>query len=297
METATSNAISKPATAAPPLTGPILPTQTIDFTVPNPAATAQLSLPLYQGAGYRADFRTWSLLVSGGFMKFNLNVAQPVPVAFTPTICASLVDGKANCPISITVNGHVLVSSYADTNPSFHPVTWTIPPAMLVPGNNTIQVTLLQSATTQLFINHVTVANAVLPTQAIDFTVPNPAATAQLSLPLYHGAGYRSDFHTWSLLQDGGFMKFNLAVSAPIPVQLMPTICAALVDGRANCPISITVNGIVLVPSYADTNANFHNVSWMIPAGLLHAGNNAIVFTLLPTATTQLFINRVSVSG
>jgi hypothetical protein len=36
----------------------ILPEQTIDFSVPNPQATAQFSLPLYQGAGYLGDFHT-----------------------------------------------------------------------------------------------------------------------------------------------------------------------------------------------------------------------------------------------
>jgi len=44
----------------------ILTKQTIDFSVPNPSATSQFSLPLYQGAGYREDFKTWSLLVMAG---------------------------------------------------------------------------------------------------------------------------------------------------------------------------------------------------------------------------------------
>jgi hypothetical protein len=278
-------------------TNPVLPLQAIDFTVPNPSASAQLSLPLYQGAGYRADFKTWALLQDGGFMKFNLNVSQPIPVQLVATLCASLVGGQANCPISITVNGQTFVPSYADTNPNFHPVTWTIPQTMIVAGNNTIVFTLLASATTQLFMNYLCVSDAVLPTQGIDFSVPNPAASAQLSLPLYQGAGYRADFKTWALLESGGFMKFNLLVCVAIRVDILPNVCASLVGGKANCPISVTVNGQPFVPSYADTNPNFHPVKWVIPQSMITAGNNTIVFTLLPSATTQLFINYVTVSG
>jgi hypothetical protein len=276
---------------------PVLPSQTIDFTVPNPSATAQLSLPLYQGAGYRADFKTWALLRNGGFMKFNLRVGQAIPVLLQGSLCASLVDGKANCPISITVNGRTFVASYADTNPNFHPMSWTIPEDMIVAGDNTIVFQLLDSASTQLFINAMGAASAVLPSQGIDFTVPQPKASAQLSLPLYQGAGYRSDFKTWSLVEGGGFMKFNLKISEAVPVELGLTVCASLTGGKANCPISIRVNGRDFLARYDDQDPHFHPVSWTIPSSLLQSGDNEIRVTLLGEATTQLFISHAAVTG
>jgi hypothetical protein len=288
--------MSPAATAAPPAVGPLLPSQSIDLTVPDPWATEQLGLPLYRGAGYRADLRTWSLLPAGGFLRFHLCLPAPVPVQWTPTLAAGLVGGRINCPISITVNGKPLVASYAETSASFHPVTWVIPASLLAAGNNTIQMTLLGTATTPLFINHVGIANAVLPTQAIDLTVADPAASAQLALPRHRGAGYRDDFETWALL-GGGALRFHLCLSRPIPVQWTPTLAAALLHGRAHCPLSITVNGRTFLARHTETDANFHPVSWILPARSLRAGNNQIVMALLDDATTQLFLSRVTVTG
>lgn len=274
----------------------VLPRQTINFSIPNPSATSQLSLPLYQGAGYRKDYETWSLLVSGGFMRFNLNISEAIPVDFIMNICASLVDGQANCPISITVNGSSFVNSYSDHNANFHDEGWTIPANLLHTGVNEIVVRLDYSATTQLFIKAVTVERAVLTKQTIDFSVPNPSATSQLSLPLYQGAGYRADYKTWSLLVNGGFMKFNLSIAEAEPVIFALSLAAALVGGKANCPISITVNSQSFISGYRDTNANFHEQLWTIPASMLKSGNNEIIVSLDMDASTQLFINAVTVS-
>ncbi|MDP9120572.1 MAG: hypothetical protein M3O15_04265 [Acidobacteriota bacterium] len=275
----------------------VLPKQTINFSVPDPKATAQLSLPLYQGAGYRAEFRTWSLLQNGGFFKLNLRLSEAVPVDLTMSICAALVDGKANCPITITVNGHAFVNSYSDHNANFHNQSWTIPANLLHPGNNEVRITLDLSATTQLFINAITVEQAVLLPQTIDFSVPDPKATAQFSLPLYQGAGFRADFKTWSLLVNGGFFRFNLSLVQAIPVDLTFSLCAALVGGKANCPVSIRVNGAVLVAGFRDTNPTFQPFSWTIAQSMLRAGNNEIQLSLDMDASTQIFMNAATVSG
>jgi len=272
----------------------VLPNQTIDFSVPNPAQTANLSLPLYQGAGYREDFKTWSLLVNGGFMKFNLKLSEAVPVEWTMNICASLVDGKANCPISMTVNGKAFVNSYSDHNANFHDESWTIPTELLVQGDNTIIVSLDNTATTQLFIRAVTVDQAVLQPQAIDFTVPNPQQTQNLSLPLYQGAGYRSDYKTWSLLVNGGFMRFNLNIAQPAEIILGVSNCAALVNGVADSPSTVTVNGKEL-GQLDPKSGNFGTAKLTIAATMLGAGNNEIQITLDESASGQLFINSVGV--
>jgi hypothetical protein len=273
----------------------ILPKQTIDFSVPNPSATGQFSLPLYQGAGYRPDFKTWSLLVSGGFMKFNLNISAAIPVKLTFNFCASLVDGVANCPVTITVNSKTLVQSYRDTNCNWHDKSFDIPQSLLCSGDNEIIISLDQSASTQMFIKAATVEQVILPKQTIDFSVPNPSATAQFSLPLYQGAGYRPDFQTWSLMRNSGFMKFNLNISDAIPVKLTFNFCASLVGGRANCPVTITVNSNTLVQSYRDTNCNWHDKSFDIPQSMLRSGDNEIIISLDKSASTQMFIKAATV--
>lgn len=275
----------------------ILPKQAIDFSVPNPLQTQQLSMPLYQGVGYRQDFKTWSLLQSGGFMKFNLNLAAAIPVDLNLVLCASLVNGQANCPCSITVNGKPFVQSYSDHDANFHPRSFVIPQDLLHPGDNQIVISLDMAATTQLFVQSVGVDQAVLQPQTIDLTIPNPMCTAQLSMPLYQGAGYRQDFKTWSLLVNGGFMKFQLALADPIPTTLTLGLCAALVQGRANCPITITANGRPVVTGYADTDANFHPKTFQIQPEWLVAGNNEIKISLDANASTQIFINAITVSG
>ncbi len=273
-----------------------LKAQTIDFSVADPKRTENLSLPLYQGAEYRNDFDTWSLVQGGGFMKFNLSLTEAIPVAFTMNICAALVNGKANCPITITVNGKVFVKSYSEHNANFHDVTWTIPGSMLQVGNNEIVVSLDTSATTQLFIKAVGVDQAVLSNQSIDLSIPNPSRTAQLSMPLYQGAGYRADYRTWSLLVDGGFMRFQLDISNPIDVELTLDICSALVNGTANSPSTVTVNGADFW-NINPTSGNFSPFSKTIPADSLKAGANIIELSLNGSATGQLFINKIGVYG
>lgn len=275
----------------------VLPKQTVNLSVPDPKATPQLCLPLYQGAGYRPDFKTWALLRNGGFMLFRLYLSETIPVDLTLGVCAALVGGQANCPITITVNDQVFVKSYSDHNPNFHDVKWTIPASLLHAGNNDLRIALDMTASTQLFINAVTVDQAVLSMQTIDLSVPDPKATVQLSMPLYHGAGYRSDFKTWSILSSGGFMRFQLSLGQAIPVTFALSLAASLVGGKANCPISITVNGWSLVAGYNDTDPNFHKKVWTIPQDRLHMGDNTIQVTLDLPATTQVFINAVTVSG
>lgn len=137
----------------------------------------------------------------------------------------------------------------------------------------------------------------VVSEQTIDFSIPDPKPTTQLSMPLYQGAGYREDFHTWSLLENGGFMKLNLNIPVPTPVTLNMGLCAALVDGKANCPFSIKVNDNFIVKGLRDNNCNFHQVAFKIEESLLKAGDNEIIISLDGDASTQLFIKAATVSG
>ncbi|MCC4770493.1 hypothetical protein FXV91_09930 [Methanosarcina sp. DH2] len=132
--------------------------QTIDFSIQDPKPTAQLSMTSHQGAGYREDFHTWSLLENDGFMKLNLNIPVPIPVTLTMGLCAALVDGKADCPFSIKVNGNFIVKGSRDNKCDFHPVEFTINESLLKAGDNEIIISLERDASTQLFINAATVS-------------------------------------------------------------------------------------------------------------------------------------------
>jgi hypothetical protein len=273
----------------------ILPNQTIDLSVSDPSQTQNLSIPLYQGAGYRPGYHCWALLVDGGFIKLNLNLPEAIDVDFSMRVAAALVNGKADCPITITVNGSILVQGYRDTNANWHEVSWVIDKTKVKPGDNEIRITLDMDATTQFWMQSISVGNE-LPEQSIDLSVPNPSETQNLSIPLYQGAGYRSDFKTWSLLVCGGFIKFKLRLPEPLDVKLTFVLCASLVDGKPNCPSQIMVNGNV----FADLNTTYENFkaySWDIPQSKLVPGDNFIKLTLKESATTQLFIQKATVEG
>ncbi len=134
-----------------------LPSQTMNFSVANPTPSSNLSLTKSQGAGFRSQYSTWSLMENAGFMQFNLQLSTPVRVAWSMTVCAALVDGKANNPISISVNGFPFIPDYVDQDPNFHTLNWAIPPSLLKAGDNLITVTLLSAASSQFFIQSVTV--------------------------------------------------------------------------------------------------------------------------------------------
>lgn len=127
--------------------------------------------------------------------------------------------------------------------------------------------------------------------QIIDFSVPNPSQTANYSLPLYQGAGYRSDFSTWALLEVGGFMKFNLNVNAPDENGAVLTfeMCSSTVNGKSDCPTTITVNGTEIVSNYDPHIASFYWASWYVPASLLKQGPNEVIISLTG-GSTQVFI-------
>lgn len=143
----------------------------------------------------------------------------------------------------------------------------------------------------------VVAAGPTIPLQTIAFNVPNPSATANYSLPLYQGAGFRSDFSTWAILQSGGFMKFNLQLPSQQGAVLIYELCSSTTNGQSNCPITITVNGKAIVSGFDPHNDNFYGVSWYVSAGLLKAGANEIIVTLDSNATTQVFMRAASAVG
>lgn len=116
--------------------------QTIDFTVPNPTATANYSLPLYQGCDYNQPYKCWSINYVGGFFKFNLKLPQKQGVNLIFQLCSSAVQGSTNCPIDITVNGHEIVKGFDPHIMTFYDMVWPISAEYLQAGDNEIRMTL-----------------------------------------------------------------------------------------------------------------------------------------------------------
>ena len=140
----------------------LLPTQTVNLAVNPPAQAAGLQVQSTGNAIFRSDVKSWSLL-SGKGITFDLKLPAKMPVVWKMNVVAAIVGGKSNCPLSITVNGKKVVKDYADTNVHFHPVQFEIDASALQAGNNTVTVALEDYATTQLFINAVTVGSSAEP--------------------------------------------------------------------------------------------------------------------------------------
>ncbi len=107
---------------------------------------------------------------------------------------------------------------------------------------------------------------------------------------------YRDQYKTWSL-NSGNGLSFSLALTHLGSVQLGFVTAAALVNGQANNPIQISVNGQNLLTSaFADTNPNWHTVYWNIPQSMLKATSNTVEFKLDSSATSQYFVRQASVA-
>tara|TARA_R110002051_G_scaffold324773_2_gene423681 strand:+ start:69339 stop:70694 length:1356 start_codon:yes stop_codon:yes gene_type:complete len=116
--------------------------------------------------------------------------------------------------------------------------------------------------------------------QTINFTTPDPAATANYSLPQYVGCGFNPPYTCWTIATVGGYFKFNLRLDQQQGVNLIFQLCSSLVNGTTNCPINITVNDTLLVSGFDPHITSFYDMVWSVPASMLRAGDNEIVMTL-----------------
>lgn len=168
--------------AAAPATGNPLPTQTLDLSVQNVQNTANLSFHA-NGSIYRSDFRTWSL-VDGANLTVDLSLSQPINVTLELTTAAALVNGRANNPVTLKVNGNTIVGGFADTNATYHQVTWYLPSYYLKSGSNQLVLSLDSGATTQYFVRSVTAENFVGSTPPT--ALPPDTGLEQASLFAWH---------------------------------------------------------------------------------------------------------------
>ena len=131
--------------------------QTIDFTTPNPGAKANFSLSESEGCSYNETYNCWSIDFVGGHFWFNLNLPRDRGVNLSFQLCSAAVDGVSNCPISLFVNRHTVVSNWDPHVSTFYDQAWYIPDSQLDPGDNEI-ILQLAGGTTKVFLRYVTAA-------------------------------------------------------------------------------------------------------------------------------------------
>lgn len=161
--------------------------QTIDFSVPNPVATANYSLPLYQECDFNGAYRCWSINFVDGFFKFNLRLSQKQGVNLIFQLCSSVVNGVSNCPINIIVNGQLLVSGFDPHIINFYDMVWSVPAAMLNTGDNEIILKLI-GGNTKVFMRYAIVDLGLAPTNEKNWLsfVSDSMSIGDINLPGTH---------------------------------------------------------------------------------------------------------------
>lgn len=172
--------------------------QTIDFTVPNPAATANYSLTLYKGCQYNQAYNCWSINYVQGFFKFNLYLPKKQGVNLIFQLCSSTVNGTSNCPINITINGQLFVSGFDPHNYTFYDMVWSVPKEMLHDGNNEI-VLVLVGGSTKVFMRYAIVDIYEEPVNKMNWlsTISDSVPIGDINLPGTHdSAAINTTIHT-----------------------------------------------------------------------------------------------------
>ncbi len=273
-----------------------IPVQSIDMSQPNIQPTPLFFLQEKSGLIYRSDFKTWAFSMNGRGCTFEFFLGETQPVDLSATLCAAIVGGQANCPISATINGKVLFQSYSDHDCNWHNKAWSISANSTIVGWNILQITLDPQARTQLFIQRITVDQAILNPQTIDLSKPVIVDAINLKKVSSSMFYFRNDFSTWSFY-DRGTIVFEFDVCEPLSVNMTLVLCSALVGQTTNCPITATINSIVVLKSFDDHNTGFHPVTVKIDASKVKLGKNQIQISLDPNATTQMFFQKITISG
>jgi len=172
--------------------------QTINFSVANPSATENFSLPLYNYCDYEPAYRCWSIGRVNGFFKFNLSLPQQQGINLVLQLCSSIYNGVMNCPISISVNGNLLVSAFDPHIDDFYDMVWSVPASMLNAGNNEIIVTLI-GGTSKVFLRYAIVDLAASSSNHATWLsgMPDSTLISDINLPGTHdSAAINSSVHT-----------------------------------------------------------------------------------------------------
>lgn len=131
--------------------------------------------------------------------------------------------------------------------------------------------------------------------QTINFATAHPAATSNYSLPLYQGCNYNSTYNCWEINSVNGYFKFNLSLSSKRGVNFIFQLCSSIVNGKSDCPITITANGQILVSNWDPHNSSFYNMGWYAPSSILKSGDNEIIVKLTG-GSTKVFLKAATVA-
>ncbi len=263
--------------------------QTVDLSGPSPSSTQNYNLAQSQGCSYSGQYKCWTADVVGAFFKFRLSLQQAQDVELIFQLCSSLVGDKTDCPISITVNGSVVTSDFDPHIVNFYNMSLTISGSMLRAGDNDV-VVRLSGGHTKVFLR----SAGVVITQSMDFSIPAPTPTANYSLAQSQGCSFSSQYKCWTADVVGAFFKFKLTLDQPQDIQLLFQLCSSLVEGKTDCPVTLTVNGIVLVNNFDPHIVNFYGIGWTANAGILKAGANDVLLRLAG-GHTKVFLRSAGI--
>lgn len=275
--------------------------QTINFNTPNPVSAANLvfNSPADQIPHYRSDGNCWSIEGSGGF-NFAVTMPNVTGMLLSLTFCGEMFNNQLIGIIDIVVNGNPVVTAYTLESGNWYTQSWFIRSSYFHQGSNTLSINLNPS--TQLngiWLQSVSATFEQMQKQTIDLSVASPVNTSNLSFPkqIKSNVIFNDSSNCWQGTAPDASIVINLIVPPPVRgVNLILSLCSSTVNGIANSPISISINGSTLVSNCIVTNTGFIPFGWYIQPSLLGSGLNIIQITLQSEQNvTPICINSATV--
>ncbi len=127
----------------------------------------------------------------------------------------------------------------------------------------------------------------------LDLSVKNPIPASSFSMESWKGAAYDNDMKSWWINEIGGYIAFKLTLKTQQGINLILKLQSAVVPGKSDCPITITVNGVDMVENFDPHIYEFYNRSWYLTASHLNVGDNEIKVQLL-NGTTGVYIQEAT---
>ncbi len=272
------------------------------------SAISNLAVVNKTGATFRSDFNTWSMQDTNNTgITFSFSLTQASEVQLRMKTAAAIVDNVPNCPIKIMVNSSPLFldrnpdnsdlnNTYTDTNDHWHEVEWSISADQLNVGStNTVDIYLADPATTQYFIQSITLNPELNSYYEVDLSTATATTTVgygsspitEFSFTPAQSAGYTYDSGSQAVVLTPeplpGKLTFDLTLDKLTMVQFAMKVTSSYTK---NCSIRVSANGnSVLTESCANLDG-FANILFQIPQADLVAGSNSIVVTAAITEAT-----------
>lgn len=206
-------------------------------------------------------------------------------------------------PVTLTINGHVLAQSIVVSPAGWAPesASFEMPPAYLMPGVNTLVLTVDANATEYFWLYQLAVDLTSGP-----YVGPSLGANLQVSpvaldpgLTLVSNSGSLSGDH--SVFWGGGVFSVSFTLTDAnarndeVRVRVFGLVSQA--PGGGFAPISVMFNGQALVIDFTMPGGGWtpNWVEFLIPAEMCVAGTNTVALTVSGSAQTAFWLYRVVV--